>query len=244
MTTEPLLWLNRLFEIQPIVLGFFLAGLFLAFWARLRVARALKSGQELPSRRLVSGGDATLEVLEATGLLSVAIEPAVGAFGSHYDLETRSLRLSPEVFEGHTISAIGLCAHQAGHAIQHDRRGSPMPLWMLEPLAQASRLGVGAAWMAASVGFLLHIPVLVHGGLVVSTLAIGSSLLGLPLERDASRRGRRALAMSALVESGQEPALDAVLDAACWMPTAEVIPWRRRRRINPSTLATHKAPSE
>lgn len=228
-----LIWLNRVFAINPVAPAIMAVGLALAFWARRRVDGAFERGAKLASKLWTTGAEAATEILAATGLEGVSVARARGPFADYYDPETRTIRLSSSAHDGQSLTAVGLAAHEAGHALQDARRDPPMPLFVRDGLAQSARLGPASALLAAAAGFLLDAPSLLHGGMVIFTLLVALPLLGLPIERDASRRARRALAMTALVDSGQDEALASILDAATWITLASTLPrlrspaWRR-----------------
>ncbi len=234
MTLDPLLWLNRLFEIDPLALLTLVCGLTLAIWARRRVHSAYERGARLASKEPVTGGWAASEILRATELEALPeVELARGPFADYYDPTSRVVRLSPAVLHGQTLAAIGIAAHEVGHAIQHARRDPPLPLPVRDLLALVSRLATGSALIFMISGLVLVIPSLLHGGMILFGLNVLIQLAGLPIERDASRRAKRGLAMTALVESDQDEPLSAVLDAAVWEPVAATLPrirtpaWRR-----------------
>jgi len=105
-----------------------------------------------------------------------------------------------------------------------------MPLIVRDALAQAIRIVPGLAVMMVLVGFFLDVPKLTTFGMITLGLSFAMPLIGLPVERDASRRGRRALAMTALVGSDQDDAVTEVLDALAWHEVAAVLPRPRRPR--------------
>jgi Zn-dependent membrane protease YugP len=228
-----LIWLNRIFELNPVALGLFLAGIGLTCWARSRVDAALATAARVASRRRTTGAEAAEEILDATDLGDVAVVRARGPLADYYDPATRTIRLGASAFGGHSLASLALAAHEAGHAIQHARRDPPFPLAIRDGVALASRLGPAASSLTALVGFLLGVPDLTTLGLVAFGLTSALPLLGLPIERDASRRARRALAMTALVDSGQDALVAEVLDAVTWSTVAAGLPrfraptWRR-----------------
>src|SRR5262245_30967739 len=100
----------------------------LALWAQMRVKSAFAEASRLVPRSRMSGAEAAARLLAANGLTQVAIEPTRGFLGDHYDPRSRTLRLSPDVYEGRSLAAVGVAAHEAGHALQ-DRAGyAPLKL--------------------------------------------------------------------------------------------------------------------
>jgi Zn-dependent membrane protease YugP len=230
---ELLLWLNRVFELDPLAASLAAGGLALMVGARRRSDAALARASRVASRRWTTGAEAASEILHATGLEDVAVVPARGTFADYYDPATRTIRLDPSAFDGHSLAALAVAAHEVGHALQHARRDPPFPLAIRDALAIASRLGPPSALLAAATGFALAVPGLTTLGLAGFGLASALPILGLAVERDASRRARRALAMTALVASGQDELIASGLDAAACATLAVGLPrlrapaWRR-----------------
>lgn len=208
-----LIWVHRIFSIDPLALACLAAGLGLVLWARRRLDGALTAASGQASRGWATGAEAAAEILRATGLEGVAIESSRGPFADYYDPASQTIRLSEASFEGHSLAAVGVAAFEAGHALQHARRDPPMPLLVRDGLAQFARLAPAALGLAMAVGFLLDVPPLTHAAMAAFPLAVALPLLALPIERDAARRAARALAMTARVGSDQEETLHRALDA-------------------------------
>jgi uncharacterized protein len=97
-------------------------GLLLALWAQWRTHSAFSQGKEVPAARGLTGAEAAAEVMCSAGVSGVAIEPVEGFLTDHYDPGGKVLRLSPDVYHGRSLSAVGVAAHEAGHAIQDATR--------------------------------------------------------------------------------------------------------------------------
>ncbi len=223
-----LLTLNRVFNIDPIALLACLAGVALIVWARRRVDRTLAAGAAVAIEPPVTGRAVAGEILRAAGLEAVPIVAADGPVADWYDAEPRTLRLSPATLAGSSRAAVGLAAFEAGHALQHAERAGAIVLWARDGLAQLGRVGPRAALLAIVAGFGFDTPPLMHGALFAFAISAALPLAGLPFERDAARRARRALAMTGLIDSPQLDALAPVLDAAGWRTIAAALPrvWR------------------
>src|SRR5438309_469520 len=101
---------------------FLAPGILLALWAQYRVSSAYNRAREVPARSGLSGAEAAQAVLEDSRVPPVTIEPTEGFLSDHYVPGERVLRLSPEVYAGRSLAALGIAAHEAGHAIQDARR--------------------------------------------------------------------------------------------------------------------------
>jgi len=189
-------------------------GLLITIWAQWRVLRAYSAGSKMPAACGRTGAEAARVVLNANGLSAIAIEPAAGELSNHYDAHREVLRLSVRVFYGRSFTALGVAAHEAGHAIQ-DIAGYPglVVRNLIVPLASiASQL----VWLLMLAGVLLEMDRMILAGIVLFSSGLICQLLNLPVERDASRRGRQALITTGTIEPAEESIVDEVLKAAAW----------------------------
>lgn len=219
-----MIWLNRLFEIPVVAWLLVIATALWVRWARKSRRNAFDNGRLARPRRGMTGGETAREILRLTDLETVTVAETARLFRDFYDPGPRVLRLSREVYEEAHITAIGLAAHEAGHALQHARGDAPMPLELRSMVALAVRLGPPTALVLALTGITFEMLWLVVVGAMLLAGSAALPLLTLRLERDASHRARRALAMTGLLESEQQGTVDAVLDAAAWSEVAAVLP--------------------
>lgn len=197
---------------DPIYFLFILPGVLLAMWAQMRVSTAYGEGSRIPASSGLTGAEAAAHVLEAAGVRGVRIEPVPGELSDHYDPTHKVLRLSPGVYGGRSIAALGVAAHEAGHAIQDARgyHGLVVRNFMV-PLAG---LGSSVFWILILAGVLLSIFQLVVAGIVLFSLNVLFQLVNLPVEYDASRRAREALVATGLIQPREDAAVGHVLNAA------------------------------
>lgn len=193
-------------------------GLLLAGWAQYRVSSAFHEGSQHRSRGGVSGAEAAAQVMRAEGVHSVSIEPVPGQLTDHYDPSHKVLRLSEPVYDGRNLAALGVAAHEAGHAIQDAHRYSPLVVRNL--MVPVASFGSSAAWIVFFVGILmasarmaLGVPVMILGMVLFSGVVL-FQVVNLPVEFDASRRARVALQMSGLIDPQEDAVVGRVLNAA------------------------------
>src|SRR5262249_31351019 len=105
---------------------FLLPGMALSMWAQARIMGAYAGGSRIPAGSGLSGAETAQLVMRAGGVLGVGIEPVAGELSDHYDPRNKVLRLSREVYAGRSLAAMGVAAHEAGHAVQ-DAPGDPRP---------------------------------------------------------------------------------------------------------------------
>lgn len=195
--------------------------LLLAMWAQARVRSTYSQGLRIPTS--ISGFQAAREILDANGLRDVHIERVHGQLSDHYDPRHRVLRLSDDVYAGHTASSVGIAAHEAGHALQHAHGYGPLAIRNLAvPAAQ-----FGPIWFLVFffAGFL--IPALFQQLIWVAILGYVAvaifQLINLPVEFDASFRAKRLLMEMGVTDAYSGEAVNRVLNAAAWTYVAATL---------------------
>lgn len=163
----------------------------------------------------LSGAEVAHRMLSSAGIHDVEIAVEPGALNDHYDPLRKRLVLSPDNYEGRSISAVSVAAHEAGHALQHARAYAPLQ-WRMAAVGAASfasqivtwlpLLGMVTGLMATSTGIFL-----MAAGWGMITLF---NLVTLPVEFDASRRAKLALTSSGVVTRAESTGVDQVLNAA------------------------------
>ena len=217
-----------------------LPGFAIATWAQWRLSRAYSAGSRVPTASGGTGALVASAILRANGLSAVAIETATGELSDYYDSSRKVLRLSHRVHDGCSLAARGVSAHEAGHALQD---ASKYP-WLIVrnlvvPLVATGSQVFGLLILA---GMLLDIDRLILAGIVLYSTLLFIQLVNLPIEFDASRRGRLALATMKMIESEDEPVVVEVLNAAAWRYVAltltgvvePIAAFRNRRLSNTS----------
>ncbi len=205
-------WFDYVIDFEDFL--YLLPGIALSLSARARLMRAYAEGSRIPAGSGLSGAETAQFVMRAAGITGVGIEPAVGELSDHYDPGNKVLRLSPDVYAGRSLAAMGVAAHEAGHAIQDASRSPGLVVRnVIVPLAN---LGSQVFWLLIVAGVVMGLIRLIMLGIIVFSLVVALQLLNLPVEFDASRRGRRMLLSAGLVSVEEEPVVVRVLDAAAW----------------------------
>jgi Zn-dependent membrane protease YugP len=197
---------------DPVYLLFLAPGILLALWAQFRVQSAYNEASRIPARSRLSGAQAAAAVLDSAGVPGVQIEPVEGFLSDHYVPGEKVLRLSPPVYSGRSLAALGIAAHESGHAIQDARR---YPLLVVRnALVPLAGLGSNLSWIVIMVGFALASLALIKLGILAFSLTVVFQLVNLPVEFDASRRARVALVDGGLITPEEDETVKKVLDAA------------------------------
>ncbi|MDX9867641.1 MAG: zinc metallopeptidase [Kiritimatiellia bacterium] len=158
----------------------------------------------------LTGAQAAERMLRSNGVFDVTVEETGGFLSDHYDPTRKVLRLSPDVYRGNSLSAVGVACHEAGHALQH--ANSYGPLLFRTALVPVTSLSSSLAFYVVAAGFLFRPLLLV--GCAMFAVAFLFSLVTLPVEWDASARAKRHLVMAGIVAPGQEAEAGRVLNAA------------------------------
>src|SRR5579864_6008105 len=165
---------------DPIYFVFLVPGLLLAIWAQARVSWAYSQGSRVLASSGLTGAEAADRVMRAEGIRGVEIEPVVGHLTDHYDPSHKVLRLSEGVYEGRSLAAVGVAAHEAGHAIQDARRYAPLVVRNL--MVPAAGFGSSVAWIVMIAGLLLHFVGLILLGIILFSATVVFQLVNLPVE--------------------------------------------------------------
>jgi Zn-dependent membrane protease YugP len=197
---------------DPMYLLFLAPGILLALWAQLRVKRAFAEASQIPARSGYSGAQAAAHLLQAAGVPGVRIEPVEGFLSDHYVPGEHVLRLSPEVYAGRSLAALGVAAHESGHALQ-DASRYPL-LTMRNSLVPLAGFGSSVSWIIMLIGFAMASLNLVLIGIAVFSFTVIFQLVNLPVEFDASRRARVALIDAGLITREEDYMVGKVLNAA------------------------------
>ena len=207
--------------IDPMYFLFLAPGLLLAAWAQMRIQSAYHEGSRYLSSSGVSGASAAAEVMRAEGISGVAIEPVPGQLSDHYDPTSKVLRLSEGVYDSPSLAALGIAAHEAGHAIQDAHRYGP--LVVRNVMVPAASFGSSAAWIVFAIGLVMGSFGLGMAGIALFSAVVPFQLVNLPVEFDASARARRALLATGLVRPDEEAVVARVLNAAAWTYVAATL---------------------
>lgn len=197
---------------DPVYFVFLIPGLLLSFWASYRVKSTFKRYSQVLSQSGMSGSEAARQLLKRRGIANVRVEEVQGFLSDHYDPTKRVLRLSPDVFHGRSLAALGVAAHEAGHAIQHATSYGPLKFrsWVVKPAQIGSNLG----FIVAGAGMFLQATGLIWIGIALFSMFVVFTLITLPVEFDASNRAVSVLESAGFIRQDEIKGTKAVLNAA------------------------------
>ena len=197
---------------DPLYLIFALPGLALSLFATFYTRSTFAKYSQVASRRGFTGAEAAREMLARNGIKGVTVEETGGFLSDHYDPRTRTLRLSPDVFRSHSLAALGVACHEAGHALQH-AQGYAF-LGLRTALVPATNIGSTLSYFVIMAGFLLRSQPFILVGAGLFSIAVVFSIVTLPVEWNASARAKRALVQTGVISADEVGPASAVLNAA------------------------------
>jgi len=203
------------FHFDPLYFILALPALLLGLWAQSRVRSAFGRYSQVRSASGMTGAQAARRILDSNGLQGVDIERVQGTLSDHYDPRTKTLRLSDDVYGTPSLAAVGVAAHEAGHALQDKTNYGPLrlrsamvptvqlgswlgPIIFMVGLFMAGALGNSIAWL----------------GLIIFGATALFALVTLPVEFDASKRAKQLLVSTGVLVPQEVQGVDKVLDAA------------------------------
>jgi len=185
-------------------------------YAQFRVSSAYNRNVRIPSRGRITGREAAAAVMESAGIHNVEIVQVPGQLTDHYDPSKRRLALSEHNYHGTSLAALGVAAHEAGHAIQH-KVGYAM-MNFRQVLVPATQISSGASQLLIIIGIVLGAKGL--GGIFLMLGAVALAviclfqLITLPVEFDASNRAKAQLVNLGILDRDEMPGVNQTLDAA------------------------------
>jgi len=200
----------------------FLPGLLIGLWAQWRLHSAFGKYSQVPVESGLTGAQAARRILDDAGLSNVPVEEVEGKLTDHYDPTKRALFLSSDNYHGNSVAAVGVAAHESGHALQHQAAYAMLHLRMaLVPITNFASTIYGGilllGWIMGMTKIMLPIIIVVFG---VITLF---QLITLPVEYDASARAKEQLFRLGLVRESERAGVAKVLNAAALTYVAALV---------------------
>ncbi len=187
-------------------------GMLISCVASARMNQAYNKYRTVPSRSGMTGAQAARKILQAAGIYDVQIGEVAGKLSDHYDPSSKRVNLSSEVYHGCSLAAVGVAAHECGHAIQHAVQYAPLNFrTAIVPLAN---IGSSLSWPIFLLGLLTSIGPLVTVGILMFSLAVLFQLITLPVEFNASRRALVMLKSTGILGEQEVKGAKTVLSAA------------------------------
>jgi Zn-dependent membrane protease YugP len=180
--------------------------------AQIRVSSAFNKFSRVRTRRGLTGAEVAQEILGNAGIRDVEIQRINSLLGDHYDPSKKVLCLSPGVYDSESVAAVGIAAHECGHAIQHQHAYAPLKLRMA--VVPATMFASRLLPIAVIGGLYLHIMGFITLGIAVYAILTVFQLITLPVEFDASHRAKQILTRTGAVTIDEAVGVNKVLNAA------------------------------
>lgn len=186
--------------------------LLLSLYAQFKVKSAFSKYSQVQTMRKISGKEAAALLLRSNSISDVSIQRIGGSLSDHYDPSHKVLRLSDPVYDKTSIAAVGVAAHETGHAIQDKEKYAPLVL--RSTLVPVANIGSSAGPYLALAGIIFRMNLLLNIGIILFACAVLFYLITLPVEIDASRRALKVLEHNAVLNQEELKGAKKVLSAA------------------------------
>lgn len=190
-------------------------GAIICMIASARVKTTFNKYSRYRSRTNMTGKEAAQRVLRSAGIMDVTVRHVSGNLTDHYDPRNKTLNLSDSVYDSTSVAAIGVAAHECGHAIQHQKDYAPLSI--RSAIVPVANIGSTLAWPLIIIGLLFSSATgsfLIKLGIICFSLAVLFQLITLPVEFDASRRAVNILGSTGILSEEELPMTKKVLGAA------------------------------
>ena len=193
-------------------------GIIITMWAQGKMKTTFTKYSRVRSMSGMTGQEVARRILMANGIFDVTVEPVAGQLTDHYDPRSKVVKLSEVIYNSTSVAAVGVAAHECGHAIQDNQEY--LPLRLRSAIVPVANLGATLSWPMILIGVLMANAgsyagySLISVGILCFSLAVLFQLVTLPVELDASRRALRQLNATGILPSEEQQQTRAVLSAA------------------------------
>jgi len=201
-----------MFYFDPVYLIFMAPGLALSLWASWRVKSSFNKYSSVRSSRGITGAEAAAELLGRAGVTDVKIVRTEGRLSDHYNPLTKTLALSDGVYNSSSIAAVGIAAHEAGHALQHAQHYAP--LWLRSVLVPTANIGSSIGYFVMVIGLVMASTNMVLFGAVLFSAVLFFQIVTLPVEFNASSRAKALVVEYGIILPQERVGVDRILNAA------------------------------
>ncbi len=211
------------YGLDPVWFLFAIPGLLIGIWAQMKLHHAYGKYSQVPVESGMTGAEAAREILDQAGLRDMPVEEIPGRLSDHYDPTKRALFLSSDNYHGQTVAAVGVAAHEAGHALQHQAAYGLFNFRMaIVPVTQFASMAYSGIFIAGFI-FRQFFPTFITIAIVLFCVMTLFQLVTLPVEYDASRRAKEQLFRLGLVHEDERAGVSKVLDAAALTYVAALV---------------------
>lgn len=193
----------------------------LAIYAQIKVNSTFNKYSTVASNQGMTGADVARHILDNNGLSDVPIERSQGHLSDHYDPRTRTVRLSSEVYGSTSLAALGVAAHEVGHAVQHDT--GYLPLYIRNTIIPVTQFGSYLSFPLLILGMIMSSSWLIQIGVILFAAIVVFQVVTLPVEFNASARAVATLGGEGILSADELRGTKKVLSAAAMTYVAAAI---------------------
>ena len=209
------------YYVDPYYWMLLVPAMLIALWAQVRVSSTFRRYSQVRALRGYTGAQAAEAVLRANGVYGVRIQRVRGNLTDHFDPRSNVIRLSESVYGSNSVAAIGVAAHEAGHAVQYAVGYQPIKL--RSAMIPVCNVGSQLSILFIILGFLFYIEPLFAIGIILFSLAVAVQLVTLPVEFNASRRALQTLEGTGMLDPRELRGARKVLSAAAMTYVAALL---------------------
>lgn len=202
-------------------LVFVLPALLIALVAQIKVKTTFRKYAKVMNARGLSGAEVAAKILSSNGVLDVAVQRVSGNLTDHFDPTARVIRLSQSVYDSHSVAAVGVAAHEAGHALQYAE--NYFPIRLRAAIIPVTKVGSALSWPLIILGLVFSFGILVNIGIILFSVVTLFQLVTLPVEFNASRRALNILQQQGILAPEELGGARKVLTAAAMTYVAALL---------------------
>lgn len=202
-------------------LVFVLPALLIALVAQIKVKTTFHKYAKVMNARGLSGAEVAAKILSSNGVLDVAVQRVSGNLTDHFDPTARVIRLSQSVYDSHSVAAVGVAAHEAGHALQYAE--DYFPIRLRAAIIPVTKVGSALSWPLIILGLVFSFGILVNIGIILFSVVTLFQLVTLPVEFNASRRALNILHQQGILAPEELGGARKVLTAAAMTYVAALL---------------------
>lgn len=189
-----------------------LPALILAMWAQTKVSSTYSKYGNVLSARGITGAEVAKRILSINGVFDVTIERVSGHLTDHFDPRTKVIRLSDSVYDSTSVAALGVAAHETGHALQHNQ--GYIPIKLRNSVLPVANIGSYMAFPLVIFGLFFQSGIMIDVGIILFSAVVAFQLVTLPVEFNASNRALKSLSEQAILDGEELVGARKVLKAA------------------------------
>lgn len=198
-----------------------LPAIIIAMIAQSNVTSTFNKFSKVINTRGITGAEVAQKILNLYGIYDVTIERVAGNLSDHFDPRTKVIRLSDSVYSSTSVAALGVAAHETGHAIQHNK--GYLPIKIRNSVLPVANLGSGLAFPLVILGIVFSFPFLVNFGIILFSSVVLFQIVTLPVEFNASKRAISVMEEQYILSDSELVGAKKVLSAAAMTYVAATI---------------------